>query len=598
MNSALSLKVIIGHRGTGKSSFLQRCSENFPEAGPYYDLDNEIEKEKGLSIEDIFRINGEVIFRKLESEVFKKLASKAKLMAVGAGFNLQNIPDDAEVIWLRRASDSMGRIFTDRPRLLIGTNPLLEYETKQKEREPLFAARASLIYTLPEGLALSQSAKNLEKQLFISILNPSLQVAEIKVGGIKTFFPSDFKLQTLGTPDFYELRDDLFSPLEMKQYAEVYEGCPFLYSFRIENFRATKGNEKIILNSAWLDLPVNTKLKVDCLRKDQTLIRSSHQDDIYSGIQELEPLSDVHLKLSPMVNAWKELLAGHQWQQKDAKNRSFLPRSNEGRWKWYRLYQKGRQELNFWYESQCSAPDQPSFFEWTLQPEKVSSFAAVLGSPVQKSFSPLMHYDFFKNRNSCLFAIDIKKEEWPEAMTILQSLGLVAAAVTSPLKKLAYEANYLLTDLAKELKAVNTLAWNQEMKNWQAENTDFFGFIKFLKGQDLPGPTVIWGGEGVLPMLKKALPAASCYSARSGKPKEKNPEIVSPSVVIWAAPSRSEIAFPPTHWQPQVIVDLNYAENSLGRQYAMQARVKYISGLDFFRFQALEQQNFWSQFLS
>lgn len=597
MSSATSLKVIIGHRGTGKSSFLKRCSENFPEAGPFYDLDTEIEKEQGRSIEDIFLTDGENCFRNLESKVFKKLASNAQLIAVGAGFNLKNIPYETKVIWLRRSSDSLGRIFTDRPPLLMGTDPLLEFEIKRSEREPLFAARANMVYILAEGLALSQAARNLEKQLFLSVFTPLSKVAAIKVSGLKTIFPNDFHLQALGTPDFYELRDDLLSPLQIKQFSKAFEGCKSSYSFRVDNSAVQKENEKIISDSAWLDKPVEGIPEVDIKDKGQVLIRSSHQNDIYSGIQELEPLSGVHLKLSPTVLHWKDLMVGHQWQQQDAKNRSFLPRSLEGRWKWYRLYQKGRQELNFWYDSQSSAPDQPSLFEWMLQPENVSSFAAVLGTAVQQSLSPLMHYDFFKNRKSAFFAIDIKKEEWLEAMPILHSLGLVAAAVTSPLKNLAYDASYLLTDLAKELETVNTLAWNQKIKNWQAENTDYLGFARFLKEQNLPGPTVIWGGEGVLPMLKKAWPEASSYSARTGKPKEKNSEIDSPSVVIWAAPSRSEIIFPPKSWRPDVIIDLNYAENSLGRQYAMQSRIKYISGLDFFRFQALEQQKFWNQFL-
>ncbi len=597
MTSALRLKVIIGHRGTGKSSFLKRCLENFPEAGPFYDLDTEIEKEQGRSIEEIFLADGENIFRNLESKVFKKLASNAKLIAVGGGFNLENIPDDIEVIWLRRTSDLLGRIFTDRPQLLIGTEPLLEFETKRKEREAIFAARANIVYILPEGLGFSQSAKNLEKQLFLPVFTSLSIAAVINVKGVKTNFPNDFYLQALGAPDFYELRDDLLSPLEMKQFSKNFEGCKSLYSFRVHNLAVQKENEKIISDSVWLDWPIDGIPKVDIKKEGQTLIRSSHQDNIYSGIQELEHVPSVHLKLSPMVLHWKDLMVGHQWQQQDVKNRSFLPRSIEGRWKWYRLYQKGRQKLNFWYDSQSSAPDQPSLFEWMLQPENVSSFAAVLGSPVQQSLSPMMHYDFFKDRKNAFFAIEIKKEEWSEALPILQSLGLVAAAVTSPLKKVAYEATYLLTDLAKELNTVNTLAWNPDIKNWQAENTDYLGFTKFLKSRNLSGPAVIWGGEGVLPMLKKVWPEAASYSARTGKPKEGNSEIDSPSVVIWAAPSKSEINFPPKHWRPDVIIDLNYAENSLGRQYAMQSRIKYISGLDFFRFQALEQQKFWNQFL-
>lgn len=596
MKAAISLKIIIGHRGTGKSSFLQRCSKNFPEQGPFYDLDTEIEKHQGRSIKDIFLTSGEEFFRKLESQIFQNLISNGKMIAVGAGFNLENIPDFAQVIWIRRSSDLQGRIFTDRPRLIKDVEPLMEYEIKRKDREPLFSARASLIYTVPEGLSLSLSALNLEEQLFRAQWNLPSQDQVQNVGGMRTFFAEDLRLKNLAEPDFFELRDDLLSGLQMVQQNQAYPQIKTLYALRAEKLNTIEENKKIISSSACIDQPITSHLQI-ANTKTQKIMRSSHQDDIYLGITELAKATDVHLKLSPLVLNWKDLWAGHQWHQKDPQNRSFLPRSLEGRWKWYRLFQKGRQELNFWYESQSSAADQPCLLEWILQPEKVLTFGAVVGSPVQHSFSPLMHFDFFKNRKSSFFAIDIKKHEWQEAFPILQSLGLVAAAVTSPLKRTVYEGTYLLTDLAKDLKAVNTLAWNKNIKNWQAENTDFLGFIKFLEGEDLPGPAVIWGGEGVLSTLQKALPEASAYSVRTGKPKEQNHDIDSPSVVIWAAPSRSEILFPPKHWQPKVVVDLNYAENSLGRTYAVKSHARYISGLKFFLGQAQEQQNFWLQVL-
>ncbi len=596
MSAPLNLKIIIGHRGTGKSSFLQRLALSLPEYGPFYDLDLEIEKAQNRSIEEIFLTNGEKYFRKLEAEIFQKLTLKAQIICVGAGFRLENIPESSEVIWIRRPSDTQGRIFLDRPQLLKNTPALAEYEIKRKDRDPLFLARANLIYTMPEGLFLSEVGKKLETQLFKARWSATSHNIIRKGSGLKTFFPSDLRLSTLAKPEYFELRDDVLSPLQMKSYSESFADSRSLYSSRIEKLSALKENEKIVSGSALIDLPIKTSFKI-ALNKGQRLIHSSHQDDIESGISELDKAFNVHLKLSPLVTTWKDIFVGHQWQQKDPEHRSFLPRSTEGRWKWYRLYQKGRQDLNFWYESESSAADQPSLLEWLMQPEKVLSFAAVLGSPVQQSLSPMMHFDFFNDRKSCFFAIDIKEDEWLDAFPILQSLGLVAAAVTSPLKKRAYLGSYLLTDLANELKAVNTLVWNKNKKNWQAENTDFLGFVKFLKNENLSNSVVIWGGEGVLSMLQKALPQASAYSVRTGKPKEKNHEINSPSVLIWAAPFHNGILFPPNNWQPKTIVDLNYAETSLGRKYAMETQGRYISGLEFFRLQALEQQKFWLQFL-
>ena len=413
-----------------------------------------------------------------------------------------------------------------------------------------------------------------------------------KVGGIKTLFPADMKLKCLAVPNILELRDDLLSPEEMTSFLSADFNSEWMLSCRTKKLTVFKDVEKILSKINWVDQPVENKLTEDIF-ENKKIIFSSHQDNMLAGINELSGQTSAHLKLSPLVLHWEELWQGHQWQQMDPQNRSFLPRSIEGRWKWYRLYQKGRQELNFWYESQSSAPDQPSLVEWLLQPDKTTSFAAVLGSPVQQSLSPMMHLDFFKKQNCCFFAIDLQEDEWDEALPILQSLGLKAAAVTSPLKMRAFQSCLVKSDSAKDLKAVNTLAWDQKLKSWQGENTDFLGFTEFVKDQKKLSSCVIWGGYGVLSMLQKVLPESSAYSARLASPKEGNREIVSPSVVIWAAPTRVGIVYPPKYWEPEVVIDLNYAENSWGRQYALQSNARYISGLNFFRSQALHQQSFW-----
>ena len=67
-------KVIIGHRGVGKTELLKRHQSYFSNV-THLDLDLEIEKTSGQSIATIFSNFGENYFRKLEIDTFNKLSS-------------------------------------------------------------------------------------------------------------------------------------------------------------------------------------------------------------------------------------------------------------------------------------------------------------------------------------------------------------------------------------------------------------------------------------------------------------------------------------------------------------------------------------------
>lgn len=62
---------LIGFMGSGKSWLSARISERMDI--PRYDLDEEIEREQGLSIGEFFREHGEAAFRKLEREALERL---------------------------------------------------------------------------------------------------------------------------------------------------------------------------------------------------------------------------------------------------------------------------------------------------------------------------------------------------------------------------------------------------------------------------------------------------------------------------------------------------------------------------------------------
>ena len=153
---------LIGHRGVGKSALLKRIQENSNNVD-CFDLDLEIENEEGLKVTDIFHQQGEDYFRKCELKVLNKIINYQKnkinktCVALGAGFVLESLNPlkeslSVQCIFVSRYTDILGRMFSNRPRLLPELDdPLQEYKIKYKQRQELFLRFSNIIYHIPEG---------------------------------------------------------------------------------------------------------------------------------------------------------------------------------------------------------------------------------------------------------------------------------------------------------------------------------------------------------------------------------------------------------------------------------------------------------------
>jgi shikimate 5-dehydrogenase len=181
-------------------------------------------------------------------------------------------------------------------------------------------------------------------------------------------------------------------------------------------------------------------------------------------------------------------------------------------------------------------------------------------------------------------------------MPVLQEMGLQYAAVTAPHKDPAAKWCQHPT-----LSAVNTLYYNKKQVKWQGTSTDEAGFVELIEGAGMLAPLqkeiVVWGGGGTLPMIEKVLPHASYYSARTGEPRDGSKASADfvPKVIVWAAPRVDETYMPPTDWKPAMVFDLNYKEDSVGREYAQLCGANYESGLKMFIAQAQLQRVFWKE---
>ncbi len=75
---------LIGFMGCGKSSFGKRLAKKLDYQ--FIDLDKEIEGRTGQSIDDLFRIGGELVFRKYEQEALSETIKHTKaVIATGGG---------------------------------------------------------------------------------------------------------------------------------------------------------------------------------------------------------------------------------------------------------------------------------------------------------------------------------------------------------------------------------------------------------------------------------------------------------------------------------------------------------------------------------
>lgn len=585
---------VIGHRGVGKTTLANRLKSYFSGISgfDYIDLDEAVERRAGKKIFEIFIDHGEKYFRELEQQVFAEALQSLDQnlwIILGAGFDVDKIPSDVQVLWVRRETDSDGRIFLDRPRLDDSVKPLEEYLKRYADREVRYRKKATWTYLMPEGdLSYKKRAFSVEKELFADSFERSEAVL--------TLLPDMFigskwdkvvkKLK--GRYKAFELRDDLLTKDEMSLALASLSDEKFIYSYRKNSTQILDSYFEADFYDWALEMGAPSE---DFLgKKLSSRILSLHE---VNNPMIFEQYADkaTYFKWSPMVNDWPSLKFAHLWQRQDPIHRSFLPRSLDGRWKWYRLYQYRKMLLNFVKEMDGSAKDQPSLFEFMMLPDAFESFAAVLGDPVHHSWTPIEHSDYFFKKSMPVFAIRVKDSELVEAQDVLVELGMTHAAVTSPLK------NSMAVWAHANLKAVNTLFIKERII--RATSTDATGLRTHLEGiealGDIATSVVVWGGGGTLDSVEAVAPKAVHYSSRTGRARDSFAEIESPKIVIWAAPRLSETKMPPSDWHPSIVYDLNYKEDSLGREYAQLVRAKYESGETMFRTQAQAQRIFWDQ---
>lgn len=589
--------ILIGHRGVGKTKLLERLKVYLKNSNlNFIDLDAKIENQEKKSLSELFLEIGESKFRELEEQTFLQIHKKysSYILSVGAGFTLDKTDIDSKdlrIIWLRRETDQLGRIFFNRPRLNLNISPLEEFKERFPARQKKYLEMANDIYFMPEGI---ERIHPIEEKIFTQ--------DNFFAKGILTLTSWHFKSKEMlflryGC-DFYELRDDLLQLNDCNWQSIPKEQR--LLSFRDQN--NVKETFKFLSEVAESDWALELG---SCPEKEISLI-SSHDfltnESLAQFLLRLEKgaLPHQHLKAAPKIKSYSELKELLKWQANDPKKRSILPRSSNkelDRWLWVRLYLKGRQKINFWRDGEGSAPGQPTLFQWLSTNANFMHFAALLGNPVTYSKTMIEQSSYFADLNWPIWPIPLDEEEFKDAVDFLISKGLMAAAVTAPLKKQAGLTTQIKTSQAKALQTVNTLGVSETKIH--GHNTDLDGLQKLLQTASVilqiplaQMKVVIWGGGGTLSALQEVLPQAVQLSVRSRMPRQLKDKIPSSThLLVWAAGPEDD--FPPD-FEFELVVDLNYREDSKAREWALIKNKKYLSGDIMFETQAQGQRDFWT----
>lgn len=606
------IHILLGHRGTGKSFWLQKMP-----ASHRFDLDQVISEQQKMPITELFAKVGEENFRQLEKQSLSALMDFARLnasaplwIAAGAGFpwpDFQRPPEEkTEYIWLQRSTDKLNRIFLNRPRLDALMSPQQEYEVRRQAREPQYQNRADWTLEIPEGEFLNQGSQ-VEHVLAANAQNPLPDH-----GGIWTVDEKDQARFELFERRFFhwgfaafELRTDLLNAAAIEFWISKIPHEKILLSYRNLHQRADSfrlKNEVLAEQLYDVDWALEMGPPAQGLGVTSVSLHSSAHDSIDESIRTLSTYAKGHhLKWAPLIENWPDLLRAKNWQAEDPENRSLLPRSVQGRWSWFRLLQSTKQKLHFIRESAAfGVLDQPSLLEW-LNFQPGTSFAAILGEPVEHSWTPGEQAEFFAEHRMPVLRIAIKEPEWDTAFPILEAMGLRAAAVTSPLKTKAFAVSEDLSAVGAELGTVNTLARDRSGQ-WCGDNTDIQGFEALLHVSNLgewSGPVVVWGGGGTLPLLRHSFPEAVFYSARSQRPRGEEfahgSPLAGPPDALWIWAAGPEADEPKFDAKPKFIIDLNYREDSNARSLALKTGARYISGAGMFFAQADGQRKFWNK---
>jgi XRE family aerobic/anaerobic benzoate catabolism transcriptional regulator len=142
---------LVGMRGAGKTTVGELLARRM--TAPFYELDRLIENDAGLSLAEIFDLEGEEYYRALEEKTLEKvLKRKPGIIAAGGGLVMNPtalfmLKLNASIIWLQAAPEALlARVRSSKDQPRLGAYPQASKQLKAiLDRRTPYYAQADLV---------------------------------------------------------------------------------------------------------------------------------------------------------------------------------------------------------------------------------------------------------------------------------------------------------------------------------------------------------------------------------------------------------------------------------------------------------------------
>jgi shikimate dehydrogenase len=157
----------------------------------------------------------------------------------------------------------------------------------------------------------------------------------------------------------------------------------------------------------------------------------------------------------------------------------------------------------------------------------VTRQAAVLGSPISHSLSPTLHRAAYRALGLSDWSYEAHEVQVAGLAGFVSGLGPLWAglSLTMPLKEAAFEIAAEVSDLAREVGAINTLVRRRD-GGWNGDNTDVYGVTQALReaGSGQVDCALVLGSGATARSVVAALATLGCvrvtFAVRSGARQE------------------------------------------------------------------------------